>query len=424
MKGKPQRFPAETADIKHFVSGLKQRNDHYLHAIIDLDAPVDIDILKRAVFDTFAALPLLRCRFVYTDEKAWWEDAGWTEADMIHLVNTDNKTEAIQQQLTVHLNEQEGPQIALSVIRGSGGDTLTIVMNHMVCDGGGIRDYLYLLASSYTSAQQGDELASNCIPPRGRRSFQQVFDHLSTDQLKAVQAAAVDHYPQSAQDHLPLQGDPNHPFLIHHRIPPERFLSIKNRAKRMNATINDALFAAYICAIADVLSVEQIVLDCPVNARAYLPKDYQSGFCNLTTNIICAIPAHHGECFDEALKSVKKVMDEQKDSLTPLKVYWDLDQAYDTLPLKEAINEFTNIYKIPINGMTNIGILDAAKLCFGSIRAIDASISGSIKYAPYFQIAVTTFNQAMTFSTNFHGTEKDYAFLDGFVKKMISYFPE
>ncbi|MBM7658197.1 hypothetical protein [Sporolactobacillus spathodeae] len=424
MPGTNRIYPAETADIKHFVSGINQRNDHYLHAIIEFDGFLNIASLKKALRSTFRALPMLTCRFVRSAEKAWWEEAGWTEDAMIDLIQTDNKEQTIQQQLICKPNELKGPQIHIGVVRTGENDSLAIVLNHMICDGGGIRDYLYLLATCYTTIEQQGDPSVIKMPLADHRSFQQVFEHLSAEQLKTIQETTVCHYPQTEKDHLPLQGDPSHPFVIRHRLAAERFDTIKKHAKQFNATINDALFAAYICAMADYLPVEKIILDCPVNARAYLPTDYQPGFCNLTSNIICAIPTHHGECYEEALTSVKKVMDEQKGSLSPLSVYWDLDQAYMTLPLNDAIKEFPKIYRIPINGMTNIGILDAEKLRFGSATPVNASISGSIKYAPYFQIAVTTFQKSMTFSTNFHGTENDFQFLDHLVTKMIGYFPE
>ncbi|MFT8316828.1 MAG: condensation domain-containing protein [Sporolactobacillus sp.] len=420
----PSIYTAESADIKHFISGMKQRNDHYLHAVIDFPGEIDPAQLKQALRATFRAMPLLTCRFVKTEDQAYWEEAGWTEADMVRLIASDDRAQDVQRQLVQKLDEQKGPQVGLSIIRVDQRDSLVIVLNHMICDGGGIRDYLYLLCECYNLIGRKGHPEQLQMPSPQRRSFNQIFDYLSDKQLQEVKAATVHHFQQTEADHLPLEGDSAHPFVIRHRISAERFEKIKAYAKAHGATINDALFAAYLCALSNVLQVKQIVLDCPVNVRAYLPQDYVPGFCNLTSNIICAIPSHAGETYEEALKSVKQVMDRQKDSLEPLKVYWDLEQAYQNLPLAEAIAAFPTIYKIPINGMTNIGILDPKKLTFGSLEPIDASISGSLKYAPYFQIAVTTFKKAMTFSTNFHGTEKDYLFLDQLVQKMIASFPD
>jgi NRPS condensation-like uncharacterized protein len=135
------------------------------------------------------------------------------------------------------------------------------------------------------------------------------------------------------------------------------------------------------------------------------------------------VPSHVGERYDEALMSVRKVMNVEKESLEPLRVYWDLEEAYQNHTLSEAKRIFPTIYSIPVNGMTNIGIVDEQKLNFAGLVIRDVFISGSIKYAPYFQIAVTTFRKKMTFCTNFHGTKEDYHFLDRFVNQIISKLP-
>lgn len=422
---KQRNYPAESADIKHYVSGQKKRNDHYLHASIEYNGRVSVDLLKKAVTATFQAVPLIICRFSESEDGAVWSEAGWTAEDIVKIFETDNREEAVHEHLIRKLDEQVGPQLSITVVRDKNADTLAIVMNHMVCDGGGFRDYLYLLCKCYSQlSDYPDRTALPFeMPDPGRRSIHQVFSHLTEEQMQEVHQAHLQSFPQSEQDYLPLSGDEHHPFIIKHKVGVSQFNAIKNYAKKRGATINDALFAAYICALSAALKGDLIVLDCPVNIRAFLPKDYIPGICNLTSNIICAVPRKVGITFDEALSQVKNVMDEQKGSLEPLKVYWELEKAYQTLPLDEAKREFPKIYSIPLNGMTNIGILDKESLRLGNLGAEDAFISGSIKYAPYFQIAVTTFNKVMTFSTNFHGTEQDRKWLDHFVNQMISYFP-
>lgn len=417
-------YPAESADVKHFISGEKKRNDHYLHAVIRFDRNVDIGLLKKAVQATFKAVPLLTCRFVESDRKAFWEDAEWTADDMVFLIKSTDRERDVQDNLVIKPDEKVGPQLRITVIRDEEADTLAIILNHMICDGGGIRDYLYLLSKCYSAFAVDPDHAIVDMPDPGLRSIHQVFGSMSPEQMGRIRNAELQSYPQSEKDHLPLTGDAQHPFIITHQLPAAQFDLIKDYAKTRGATVNDALFAAYVCALSDALKTDRIVLDCPVNIRAYLPKGHQPGICNLTSNIICAVPSHAGESFDEALMSVKKVMDQQKGNLEPLKVYWDLEEVYQTLPLSEAKKRFPQIYSIPFNGMTNIGILDDKQLYFNGLRVEDALISGSIKYAPYFQIAVTTFRKAMTFSTNFHGTDDDYRWLDNFVNKMIGYFPK
>ncbi len=57
--------------------------------------------------------------------------------------------------------------------------------------------------------------------------------------------------------------------------------------------------------------------------------------------------------------------------------------------------------------ITNIGIIDSGSLIFGETPVEDAFMTGSIKYPPYFQLALTTFNDTITFSVNLYGSESD-----------------
>lgn len=416
-------YQAESADIKHLISGQKQRNDHCLHSMIRFNRQLDVAVLKRAVRATFHTVPLLTCRFVETERIACWEEAEWTEEDIVTVVETEHHASAMQQAWVSPIDETKGPQLRLTVVRGSGGDTLVIVMNHMVCDGGGMRDYLFLLADAYSAIFETPPATDLRLPAAGSRSIHQVFDHLNEQQLSEIQHATLHRYRQTEKDRLPLKGDVACPYIHIHRIPSVRFTAVKQYAKRHGATINDALFAAYVCALSGVLETEQIVLDCPVNLRGLLPEGYVPGICNLTSNIVCAVPRTVGNTFDGALLAVKSVMDRQKGSLKPLNVYWELERLHRTLPLNEAKRAFPKVYNIPLNGMTNIGILHQDRLKFGPMEPIDACISGSIKYAPYFQIAVTTFNNQMTFSTNFYGTAADHQWIDRFVENVIDFLP-
>ncbi|MCB2816632.1 module of peptide synthetase, partial [Listeria monocytogenes] len=53
----------------------------------------------------------------------------------------------------------------------------------------------------------------------------------------------------------------------------------------------------------------------------------------------------------------------------------------------------------------------------------DCFICGSLKYAPFFQVAATTFRSLLTLSTNLHGTAQDHAWQKEFLEQRISEFP-
>lgn len=59
--------------------------------------------------------------------------------------------------------------------------------------------------------------------------------------------------------------------------------------------------------------------------------------------------------------------------------------------------------------MTNIHIIDKDKLIFDDVKIKDAFITPAIryKYPPSFQMAVSTFNDCMTYSISLYGSESD-----------------
>ncbi|GKV62925.1 hypothetical protein LMRF06_1923 [Listeria monocytogenes] len=81
------------------------------------------------------------------------------------------------------------------------------------------------------------------------------------------------------------------------------------------------------------------------------------------------------------------------------------------------------MYSIPKTSFTNIGIIDEEKLVFEGSTLTDCFICGSLKYAPFFQVAATTFRGELTLSTNLHGTTQDHAWQKDFLEQMISEFP-
>lgn len=99
-------------------------------------------------------------------------------------------------------------------------------------------------------------------------------------------------------------------------------------------------------------------------------------------------------------------------------------EAWDILQFlfkAKKINEsFSNA---PI-AFTNIGVLDKSRLTFGRVNITQAYMTGSIKYTPYFQLAVSTFDDQATLSVNLYGTQSDRykvsRFLDGIVHKLQS----
>lgn len=187
--------------------------------------------------------------------------------------------------------------------------------------------------------------------------------------------------------------------------------------KSYGATVNDVLLTAYMRALQIFLQLEDgynLAMPCAVDLRKYLPQRKARGICNLTSTIVCEIKIDSHDDFGDTLQKVKHSMDDEKNSISCLSGPMKLDILFGILPYKFIKRRIEKAFINPRIFMTNIGIIDKTKLIFGC-PVLNAYITGSIKYSPYFQLALTTFDEEITFSINFYGTENDREHIESFL---------
>jgi NRPS condensation-like uncharacterized protein len=86
----------------------------------------------------------------------------------------------------------------------------------------------------------------------------------------------------------------------------------------------------------------------------------------------------------------------EKASIACLKSLILLEKGFDILPYKTAKNILEKSFSNAPIAFTNIGILDRNRLSFGTSEIREAYMTGSIKYSPYFQMAISTYNNQAT----------------------------
>lgn len=406
-------YKAEVWDVMQFMFG--KFNDHQLHSEIHFDAHIDEALLKKAVDKSAEVFPIISCKFVEDSfiKFPHWEDCGFNSEQMVKVIHTENIEDEIKKLIVFKTEEFQGPQLMVNIIRSSKRDSLWIVMNHMISDAAGLREYLYMLSSIYSNLKSGrDYTPGSKIKSR---SAGQVFSKFSfSDKFKILfSSAKLSKYRGKLV--FPLQGDNSNPFIVKHKIPRERFLYVKSYAKENNATVNDAILAAYIRALSKELNGSSVALPCPVDLRRYLPEKKAKGICNLTSNMICDIGSDIGQNYIDTLQKVKQSMDDEKDSFSCLNGPYMLEILFGIFPYSIAKKILAKVFNNPTIAMTNIGIIDKNKLVFKGVNIVDTYICGSIKYKPYFQVAVTTFDNEVTLSINFHGTLEDKKKINDFL---------
>ena len=383
----------------------RSAHDPIIHAVVRTEGRIDPVLLGTAFLQSCQTVPVIGCSFSIVGKRPRWNPRDFCEASFVQLIQPEADEKAAEERfLASTIDLAAGPQVKAGVIRKKDGDTLCVLMNHMVCDGGGFKEYCYLVCALYNSLCEGK---SPDIPSPVTRSIRPVFSGFSLPERVKLSLPPWDIPSTAHQDGYALQGDAACPFICVREIGAEAFHAIQRRAGENGATVNDMLLASYAHVLCRNLERRDILLPCPVDLGKYLPAGTKRGICNLTSNYMCSLHVEKDDSFKTTLRQVSLQMNRQKESDGCLKPVRLLSALFRLLPFHTLQRVFDRAFTIPVISYTNLGILDEGRLRFHGAELTGAFLTGAIKYVPYFQIAASTFRGTMTLSCNLHGTLSD-----------------
>lgn len=414
MKDSHVRYIVEAWDSLQNLFKLKKINDHTLHFVAAFEGKLDVIRLQKSVAESAEAFPLLKCRFNEDGRRPYWESCSDTADEMLTLIETEDVDAAVNQFLVSELNASAGPQIKLGVIRDAQADTLVILMNHMLCDAAGFKDYLYLISSIYNNIREDASFHSPVLGSRRLSQINRMFSFKDRIKILFSKNDLSTHDPAKFQ----FEGDLSNPFIEIRSIPEEVFLKLKEYARNHNATINDMILTAYIRTLYVTFGYA-FAIPSTVDLRKYLPDHKAAGICNLCTNLTCDIGSDIGTTFEDTLLKVMESMKKEKSSIACIKNISMLEKVFDVLPYKLAESIVNKSFNNALIAFTNIGIIEKTRFHFDELQIANAYMTGSVKYSPYFQLAVSTFDNKPVLSVNLFGSEADRDKISVFLDKVV-----
>jgi NRPS condensation-like uncharacterized protein len=183
-----------------------------------------------------------------------------------------------------------------------------------------------------------------------------------------------------------------------------------------NATMNDIILAAYYRCLFRRLSIrpsERLSVPVMVDMRRYLNRTGRfSALTNLSSTVVTRLEFRPDEPFEATLGRVKANMDDKKAANIGINAFIkvsivSLIAKTGVLKSKRAQSRLRSSLKHPFICMTNVGVLDSTRLSFGGLRPRDAFLCGAIKYKPYFQLALSSYEEELTLSANLYGSLSD-----------------
>jgi NRPS condensation-like uncharacterized protein len=411
------RYKAEIFDYFQYLYHTTGFSDHQLHCVIQFEGRINAAVMEAAVRRLVETVPILSRVYRNHNGNSYWEDASpvrWTD-----LFAVTEDPEAFERFTCSRINEETGPQVKVCLLR-SESDSLSVLMNHMVADGAGMKQCVYLLAEVYSRLLKDPDFVPDYIID-GDRSFSGIVSGLRPAEKIRILLFNRKDNNQGGKYRFPMStGAEASPFILTREILPEVYDGIRDICKQRGVTVNDVILAAYFRVLSTMLHLDGKPLHIPImiDMRRYLKDNRFNALSNLSSTVILRAVVRPGEDFYQTLAKVHSEMEVKKKNSLGLNTFLKLDAAFAIFKSALAYRLLARFLKNPHICMTNIGVLDSEKLIFEDSPVSNAYISGSIKYRPHFQLAVSSYRDKMTFSINLYGDLKDRSKLSEFLSRM------
>ena len=417
------RYKVEIFDYIQHLYETTGYNDHQLHFIIRFKDKVQPSVLKRATELLVEAVPILSRGCRNDRGLLYWEDGNGQNTDLFTIINNADDFNAF---ILSKTDEQNGPQIKVCLLQAES-DSLAILVSHMVTDGAGMKRCVNLLAEIYSKLLASPDYCPDYVID-GNRGFKKIISGVRLmDRIKILLFQRKENNQDSGVVFPMSSGAETSPFFLTHEISSRQFSAIKTYCKSNHVTVNDVLLTTYFRALSGILKLNGDKLSIPfmIDMRKYAAGSCEDALTNLSSTAILSAAITPKESFQETLKRISADMAEKKSSYLGINTFLKLNVGLLRSKLGYRILERS--LKNPKIGITNIGIIDEERLRFEGSTVEHAYIFGSVKYRPYFQMAASTYKEAMTFCVALYGDAQDKITVSQFFecmdKELISVIP-
>ncbi|WP_203650279.1 phthiocerol/phthiodiolone dimycocerosyl transferase family protein [Secundilactobacillus yichangensis] len=402
------RYDGEPLNILHTI-GLK-----ILYPVVRVSLHFN-GLLDRTRFEgaldaVSTVVPELLCRYDLATNQ--WVQVTDQVSDLIldnvsaideHAAHWDLMTEP---QLRVYWNQQNGNTV------------LTLYISHILTDGAGSKQLLYLLAQAY---KNGSEALSG---------IQNLQDVSWLEQL-------IKEHPQNEDwqtDHpaKPLllpKLDASGPVEYHVGRVALSALETKQLIQATHAagvTVNDVVMGSFGRIMQQFSGTPALSLACPTDMRQFtqFPK-HTTQIANMTSRYNFSFETDVDTPLLDLIQQVHQEMAVRKEQRQCLDSVASLLSQYHSQPLAQLQQTAEDHYHVREIAYTNFGIIDAKRLQFGDVSLDDLVMTGGFRRAPMYQIAAGTFDGQLSLAFNMQGTatEKNFGMaLARDVANAIRYF--
>lgn len=371
-----RQYKVQPLDLMQYIN--TKYHEPFIHEYIEFDRQIDGDRLAEAIDRLMEIFPLLGCG--YDKERNVYMENGLTALD---LLAEDDGAE-IDGLLS------ETPDIGRRSIKFTlCGNALVITVSHMLCDGVGFKQLIYSLCSLYN----GKSAENTAIMDR---EFSQLLTGFSggagatAKMLLGMLGGYKNGKVYEREDGVSVR-------IVRRTLDADVMERAHTAAKLRGATLNDLFLAAYARAVAQLCGRSRINIPCTSDLRKY--SNGRTGIGNFTGSYNLNVKIARGESFSDSLKKVSDKMKKQKSTQNDIAGPALLVSKYGHTSLEKFKKLYGGMNTGAYTDYTNLGIIDDKRLVFDGANVVNAVGYSGLNKAPCFQLAVSSFKGATTFSS-------------------------
>lgn len=341
---------------------------------------LDPEKLIQAIDRLADAFPLLKCCY---DQKnnTFVEREQYSARDLLRIEEAADRNALLTEALDT---DKKLVQLTLSQ------NILVITISHMICDGSGFKQLIYLLCDLYNgnSGENLDYLMT--------REFSQLTEEL-TGKTAITLKMLISMMGNYKSKPVYAQSNEENVYVLERTIPRETMSKVHALAKKQGATLNDVFLTAYARTLGNRYGLKKINIPCTVDLRKYTKG--KTGIANLTGTYNLNIKIKDGAGFGETLTDASAAMQKQKKTQNDIAGPMLLVSKYEKSTLEKFLRLYGGMETSASADYTNLGILDDKKLVFDGASVKNAIGYSGLNKAPSFQVAVSSFGGETTMTS-------------------------
>lgn len=370
-----KKYNVQPLDLMQFIN--TKYHDPFIHELIEFEYGLDTERLIHAIAQLAEVFPLLKCRYDHADN-TFVENESFSARD---LLKTDDFAD--RNALLTEALDMDKRLVQLTVSK----NILVITISHLITDGSGFKQLIYLLCSFYNG--QSDKKLDYLMA----REFSQLTKELGgTGAITFKMLISMIGNYKNRQ--IYNKSDNENVYVVQRTISSQTMSEVHSLAKKQGATLNDVFLTAYARALGALYSLTKLNIPCTVDLRKYAKRD--TGIGNLTGSYNFNIKLKDSEKFTETLAKTSAVMQKQKKTKNDIAGPMLLVSKYEKSSLEDFLKLYGGMNTSSFTDYTNLGVLDDKRLIFNGAVIKNAIGYSGLNKAPCFQIAISSFRGETT----------------------------